>query len=413
MLNLVFILSIAYAYITIPLRESSSPKPVLTSKMNSVLESSLSLASVQNKYNFQYNAVFEVGTPPQSMSLILDTGSSWTWIPSIDCRCHISNRFDPSESSSYQNLSVSQVLEYGKGTVIGVAGFETFRIDNLTANNQIFILSNQDFDMDGLESDGLLGLGFNWLAEYNPTFVENLKNQNQINQSIFSIYLNNYDKKNSIESAFTIGGYDAETYGTGKMLTINIDASYGFWLATIKSISCGSSKKKVSNSYGLLDTGTTLLYGPWDDVDPIFNAIKAKVKKCKVDYDLLFCPCDQGKYNKFPDITFYIDNNPFVISPENYIFYDSGYCIPLITGTYDPYWIMGQSFFRAYYTVHDIDNEKMYLWKAKQDKPVSLNDDESSYFIQSSILIPAGLLITGIVYAYRRRQANAYNYQLI
>ena len=55
----------------------------------------------------------------------------------------------------------------------------------------------------------------------------------------------------------------------------------------------------------------------------------------------------------------------------------------------------------------------MYLWKAKQDKPVSLNDDESSYFIQSSILIPAGLLITGIVYAYRRRQANAYNYQLI
>ena len=64
MLNLIFILSIACAYIKIPLE--------LSQKSDSSQEDS----AVARYYNIQYSAIFQVGTPPQPMSLSLDTGSS-------------------------------------------------------------------------------------------------------------------------------------------------------------------------------------------------------------------------------------------------------------------------------------------------------------------------------------------------
>ena len=155
------------------------------------------------------------------------------------------------------------------------------------------------------------------------------------------------------------------------------------------------------------------LFGPTNEINSIHDAIKKNVQKCSVSDDIIYCPCENGKYSKFPTITIYIQNNAFVINPENYLSYYSGYCVALVLGIPSSFWVLGQPFFRAYYTVHDMDNEEIYLWKAKQDNPVKLNDDESNYFIQSSILIPAGLLITGIVYAYRRRQIASYNYQVL
>ena len=415
MLNLIFILSVASAYIKVPLKASAGYKTISLPKLDIFSENSLSLAAVQNMFNLQYNAIFEIGTPPQSMSLVLDTGSSWTWVPSTNCSCHISNRFNSSSSSSFQDLGVNQILQYGQGKVIGIEALETFSIDNLTALEQKFILTTQDFELYGLESDGLLGLGFNELADYTPTLVENLKSQGQITRAIFSIYLNSINNNNSIESAFTIGGSDSETYGTGDMQTINIDTSYGFWLTIIQSIVTGNNTKKKSDSYGVLDTGTSLLMGPQYQVNSIFDGIKKKVKGCQYDSGFLLCKCNKGGYSKFPTITFNIQDIPFEISPENYVYFESGYCIPLVTGIQDSYWIIGQPFFREYYTVHDMDEEKIYAWRARKNSPgaQALHHEGQEYSFDSSILVPAGLLIAGIVYAYRRRQINEYNYQII
>ena len=37
--------------------------------------------NIHNKFNFQYFATFYIGSHMQEMDFILDTGSSWTWIP--------------------------------------------------------------------------------------------------------------------------------------------------------------------------------------------------------------------------------------------------------------------------------------------------------------------------------------------
>ena len=155
MLNLIFILSIACAYIKIPLE--------LSQKSDSSQEDS----AVARYYNIQYSAIFQVGTPPQPMSLSLDTGSSWIWIPSISCKCHQSkNAFNSSASSSYWDLGVNHVLEYKETEkkVIGSLGLESFSISDFTADYQLFVLAFKDSGFDNLNSDGFLGLGFNLLS---------------------------------------------------------------------------------------------------------------------------------------------------------------------------------------------------------------------------------------------------------
>ena len=72
MVNLIFLLPIAYAYITVPVKLSTSDR----STLNSFQESSQSLIAVENYYNTQYYATFDVGSPGQSMNLLLDTASS-------------------------------------------------------------------------------------------------------------------------------------------------------------------------------------------------------------------------------------------------------------------------------------------------------------------------------------------------
>ena len=109
MLNLIFILSLAHAYITIPLEESANSKANLLLKIHSislaagesvnnlgdsVSESLLSLADLKNSYNLEYIANIQIGTPPKTMSLNIDTGSSWIRVPSIDCNFVKSNKYD-------------------------------------------------------------------------------------------------------------------------------------------------------------------------------------------------------------------------------------------------------------------------------------------------------------------------------
>ena len=411
MVFLIFILSAAYAYITVPVKVSSGNK----SSLNSFQKGSQSLATGGSGYKTQYYATFKVGTPAQSISLLLDTRSSWIWLPSKDCICHSSTGFNSLVSSTYWDIGVSRVIEYNEGKIIGSIGEENFSFSNFTVKSQLFILIDQDFGLDYLDSDGGLGLGFKELSDYNPTFIENLKNQGSVNESIFSFWFPNINWNSPKDPAFTIGGYDSDQYGTGYDVAINIRPGYGHWTIFIESISVNKTKPISSKSAAILDASAYLLLGPKAQVKSILDKIKTSVRNCNSSSELLECKCSLESLSKFPEITFYIDENSFSVKPENYLYHNDGKCTILISNSSDSKWILGQPFFREYYTVYDMDKLQVRLWKAKQNyfELKSLTNDESFDFIQSSVLIPAGLIVSGIVYVYCRRQINPFNYQLI
>lgn len=75
-------------------------------------------------YLIRSNFPVSIGTPPQNVSLHLDTGSSETW---VDPNCSTAGGFrdlcdslpvyDPTTSSTSQNLKASSNISYGRGEV--------------------------------------------------------------------------------------------------------------------------------------------------------------------------------------------------------------------------------------------------------------------------------------------------------
>ena len=337
MVNLIFILSVAYAYITVPVKVSLGSK----STLNSLEEIPLSSAVGKNYYDVQYSAIFEVGTPPQSISLLLDTASSWIWLSSIGCICHRSNRFDSSASSTYSKSSKTLALEYNEGEVEGFVATEDFSISNFAVRSQVFLLTYQDSKLDYLISDGVIGLGFKELSKNQPTFIENLKNQGGVNEAVFSFYFPNINWDSPIDSAFTIGGYDSNVYGIGYNLTISIRSGYGYWTTFIESISLDNGKKISSKTPAIFDAGASLLLGPKVQVNSILAKITGSVKTCKLSDKLYECDCSLEQFSKYPVITFYIDENSFSVKPENYLYHNDGKCAVLISDSGDSKWILG------------------------------------------------------------------------
>ena len=376
-------------------------------KTNSPISSipeSLNLASVGDYVALQYYAIFNIGTPGQSLSLVLDTGSSWVWVPGPKCACHVSTPFNSSASSTYNSTLTRLDLYYGVGEVHGYLGSDFIEIDGKKAS-QSFVLVDQDYNLDGLEADGLMGLAFSGLSGGYPTFVESLKSQGQISNATFSIYLSNSNDP-YLESSLIIGGSDEEQYGIGEKQRIDVNTGMGFWLLVVEVLRI-DGVAHGSQNIGILDTGTSMIYGPTAQVNAIKNAISKAVGTCTDDY-YLFCPCEGGDLSSFPVIEFVIGKQSFAIEPENYLMNWEGECLVLMESSYDVYWIIGQPFFRQFYTVHDMENEAVFVWNAKTNSNSSSSGGSSEGTGVSASA--TGVIAIGAIalagYLYRRGRSS-------
>ncbi|NXY92474.1 CATEA protein, partial [Alcedo cyanopectus] len=143
----------------------------------------------------QYYGVVSVGTPPQSFTVVFDTGSSNFWVPSAYCiseACRIHQKFKSFLSDSYEHGGEAFSLQYGTGQLVGIAGKETLQISNIS-------IKGQDFGESVFEPgptfalarfDGVLGLGYPSLAVGNalPVF-DSIMNQQLVEEPVFSFYL--------------------------------------------------------------------------------------------------------------------------------------------------------------------------------------------------------------------------------
>ena len=107
--------------------------------------------------------------------------------------------------------------------------------------------------------DGILGLAFPELSQ-NPgvnTLVQNLISQNVIKSHVVSFYVGK-DKDGEI----AIGGMDHKIMKKDTLNCINIVEPARYWLTPLDQVRFGNEVVSYGNNAGIIDSGTSLIYGP-------------------------------------------------------------------------------------------------------------------------------------------------------
>lgn len=322
---------------------------------------------VDNFLNAQYFSEIEIGTPPQTFKVVLDTGSSNLWVPSSECSsiaCFLHSKYDSSASSTYKKNGTEFAIKYGSGSLSGFVSQDTLKIGDLEVKKQDFAEATSE---PGLafafgRFDGILGLGYDTISvnKMVPPFY-NMLNQGLLDEPLFAFYLGDANKEGDNSEA-TFGGVDKDHY-TGELIKIPLRRK-AYWEVDLDAIAFGDSTAELDNTGVILDTGTSLIALPSTLAELLNKEIGAK-KSFTGQYTV-----ECSARDSLPDLTFTLSGHNFTIGPYDYILEVQGSCISSFMGMdfpepVGPLAILGDSFLRQWYSVYDLGNNAVGLAKSK------------------------------------------------
>ncbi|KAJ3159138.1 hypothetical protein HDU86_002040 [Geranomyces michiganensis] len=222
----------------------------------------------------QYFTSIQLGTPGVTYTVIIDTGSSDLWVPSLYCgSCGSRKRYNPAASSTAQSLKLSVTTYYGLGSSWGSIYSDAARFGNLAVTGQVFIASNGNTNVQPGYVDGLMGMGFSgmswansvvpWAYVGKSSLVENLYKQGKISQPTFGIWLDRYvswsaEPSTVVGGELAIGGPAGNTARyTGPITWLDVPNYTGWWSVEWRGIKGpdGVNLKPARSIRGLVDTG--------------------------------------------------------------------------------------------------------------------------------------------------------------
>jgi hypothetical protein len=286
-------------------------------------------------------------------------------------------------------VSEDFTIGYGNGssTITGFYVQDTVEIGGATIQSQQFGVG-----VSGNAGSGILGIGpqnIELASTKYPNLPMNLKSQNIIDRTAFSLYLNNDTSVG--EGTVVFGGVDLDKAYNQQLYTVPMQNN-SFVDVYISQMYLGSVSSWNSTQLGtwvMLDCGSTFTYLPDDVTTQVANLFNAT-------YD-----SSSGMYftNEFPqgyNIIINISGAYFLISEEEFlidssVFYSNApakYALTILPSSWvGGRTIFGDNFLRNLYIVVDYDNMQVSIANAVY------TDSSSIYNIPAgSGLIPGAKL---------------------
>lgn len=345
-----------------------------------LLRDKMNVPSIEltNYYNNEYIGQMGVGSPPQYLTVVFDTGSSDLWIPETNCETcgEDSGKFDSSKSSTYE-LSTGKdgeaapfKITYGSGGVTGTIMSETITLSTLSMPSvKLGGVTYEDSAIADFDMDGICGLAFDGLSVVTkPSLLDTLTHTYPNLSHSFSIYLNADPDDTDKPSLITFGGYDlsivSDTAAFYYTPVVKDTSALTYWTVSLTSFGVGTSSSFSSNDevelqltlceyescLAIVDSGTSGIAIPSQYYDSVLATLTYG-KNCR---DLT---CVGVSQEDFPVLLISLaPDNTFPLLPSDYVEcsnYDE--CILRFQSS-TSLWILGDCFIQAYYTVFDIKN---------------------------------------------------------
>ncbi|WFD29828.1 hypothetical protein MSPP1_000841 [Malassezia sp. CBS 17886] len=322
-----------------------------------------------------YFATVEIGSSNKKYTMLVDSGSSDTWITGTQCgSCGSSQRqkLGKSNSKSLTTNNQQYKISYGTGSVHVLKGTDSMNIAGLQLNKFSFGLATQEssqFGASNIPFDGLMGLGGSSLSIMgDDTAIEALFKANQVSAPIVGYRLGRVADGTN-RGQITFGAVD-ESQVSGSLSEFDNENKNGYWEIRIDDVKIGSqsvmgrSKKRGGNKHmATLDTGTSLIVAPKAQADAIHNAIPGASPDGQGGYTL---PCTVNKHLSFTfsGKTYTVDARDLLFSPSNGNL--QGTCVSAVT-TGDTQggsgWLLGAAFLKNVYFATNSKSNTVALGK--------------------------------------------------
>ncbi|KAI0410038.1 aspartic peptidase domain-containing protein [Xylaria palmicola] len=342
-----------------------------------------------------YFASCTVGTPPQNVTLQLDTGSSDIWVPASNasiCEQRSSQSggcsfgsFDSESSSSGVTVNDDFQIAYVDGSYSrGAYIAETFGIGNVELENVTMGL--------GLDTDiayGLVGVGYA-LNEASASQTDEVYNnlplvmlsEGRINTNAYSLWLNDLDAS---RGNILFGGIDTDKY-TGDLIRVNVEkdsrtgefTAFTVQLTSLEAHSSSGDDTLSSSTFPVpvvLDSGTTFSYLPQELAEQVWQEVGA-------DYYIIgqggsgapLVPCSLGSNKGYFTFGFGGKGGPAIkVVMDELVVPIASSSIPFPSGPYQGEdacqfgiqnitgnsFLLGDTFLRSAYVVYDLENNEI------------------------------------------------------
>ncbi|KZS98725.1 acid protease [Sistotremastrum niveocremeum HHB9708] len=316
-----------------------------------------------------YFASVGVGSPPTQYELIVDTGSSNTWIGANKSYVKTSTSVDTENAVS---------VSYGSGSFSGTEYLDTVTLaPGLVIENQSIGVAST---ANGFEpADGILGLGPVDLTEDTvantqtvPTVTDNLFAQGAISSNVMGISFEPTTADGVTNGEIAFGGIDSSKF-TGSINyapTTSSPVASKYW-GIDQSISYGSGTLKVPillPSAGIVDTGTTLIL-----LSPGAYALYLAVTGAIPDQTTGFLKISNANLGRLQNLNFKINGVTYVLTPNAQLWphslntliggkEDANYLIVADIGTAFAEgieFVNGYTFLERFYSVYDTTNRRV------------------------------------------------------
>ena len=375
-----------------------------------------SSSALLNFRNIVYTGPLLIGSPPQPFTVVYDTGSADLWVFSSATSVpytSFNHYYDRSLSSSYRPNDTRWSIEYGEGEASGHLSVDEVTLAGHRVKAQVFgeaVHYSVNFQQLHDPTDGILGLSFSAISEaQSETVIDRLWKEGAITRRVFSFFLTSQGEEKG--SQFILGEPDPAFAPNGLHYFPIVPQvrEVQQWVIALDTMTMGGQSHGLCSQracVALLDTGTSFIGLPSLPFLSIKDQILALRPDCSYDATHLEISCTPSLLHSLPTLTLTIDSVPYPLHPSDYMVegvVGLMMIAPNAGGDAD-FIILGDTFLKTYYTVFDMDEERVGIAVPGEGRGVTMMTAQWAIIGVAGVLAVVTLLVIVCVTGQRVRK---------